>query len=667
MNHKVCLVLALAAVAVPCASAQESVRLTGTVIGTEQSFDYDNNTPSTTVNSREMAFDGDVNTFFASNERDHTWVGLDLGTPHIITSVGWSPRNDNNVGAGRMVLGLFEGANSADFSDAVPLYIIPDAGIYGVVSYADVKCGKGFRYVRYQGPSDVRCNVAEVEFYGYEGEGSDDAYATLTNLPVVVVNTENGDEPQGKEKADEKKSVIKIISPEGELLSAPGTLRLRGNASMGFEKKPYRIKFDKKQKPLDAKAKAKKWTLINNYGDKTLMRNLVAWEIARLFDMEYVPYGRAVDVVVNGEYKGCYQFCDQIEVKEGRVPIAEVEVEGLTAKAPEECDYLMEIDGYAGYKEPYVVPENFKSAAEIPVTLKSPDPDDIRDAKVIDHYSYARDTFQAMEDAVLNNAFPATGYRELLDVKTFLKHFLIGEITCNPDTYWSTYIYKRSGDSHFYFGPEWDFDIAFDNDYRVHDSLYTKRFMYSYGTPAGSNEANGWSVRTYQTFVGNVVSRDPDNLPFAKHLLERAMERGLTAEHLGEYIDNLAAELDASQALNFKRWKILDQNVHMNVGSNLRSTYGEYVDLLKSHLTRRLDFLYNTSFGNIESGVWAVEGQAPAILAGEGRISVSGADRVTVSNLSGITIYSGTSGDILLAPGLYIVKADNLARKALVR
>lgn len=113
--------------------------------------------------------------------------------------------------------------------------------------------------------------------------------------------------------------------------------------------------------------------------------------------------------------------------------------------------------------------------------------------------------------------------------------------------------------------------------------------MYSYGTPAGSNEANGWSVRTYQTFVGNVVSRDPDNLPFAKHLFERAVERGLTSEHLADYIDNLAAELDASQSLNFKRWKILDQNVHMNVGSNL------------------------------------------------------------------------------LAPGLYIVKADNLARKALVR
>ena len=153
------------------AFAQESAKLTGTVIGTERSFDYDAGQASYDVNTRANAFDGDVNTFFASDERSHTWVGLDLGTPHIITRVGWSPRNDNNVGSGRVVLGLFEGANEADFSDATPIYIVKEGAEYGVVSHADVSCGKGFRYVRYAGPSDVRCNIAEVEFYGYEGAG----------------------------------------------------------------------------------------------------------------------------------------------------------------------------------------------------------------------------------------------------------------------------------------------------------------------------------------------------------------------------------------------------------------------------------------------------------------------------------------------------------------
>ena len=71
-------------------------KLTGTVIGTEQSVDYSNGQQSTTVNTREMAFDGDLSTYFASYERNYTWTGLDLGTTHVITKVGWSPRNDSH-------------------------------------------------------------------------------------------------------------------------------------------------------------------------------------------------------------------------------------------------------------------------------------------------------------------------------------------------------------------------------------------------------------------------------------------------------------------------------------------------------------------------------------------------------------------------------------------
>ncbi len=55
-------------------------RLTGTVIGTTESVDYSNTgSPSTTVNTRENAFDGDLTTFFASWDRSFSWVGLDLG------------------------------------------------------------------------------------------------------------------------------------------------------------------------------------------------------------------------------------------------------------------------------------------------------------------------------------------------------------------------------------------------------------------------------------------------------------------------------------------------------------------------------------------------------------------------------------------------------------
>lgn len=45
-------------------NAQESKKLTGTVIGTEKSINYNTGQSSTTVNTRANAFDGDLNTFF---------------------------------------------------------------------------------------------------------------------------------------------------------------------------------------------------------------------------------------------------------------------------------------------------------------------------------------------------------------------------------------------------------------------------------------------------------------------------------------------------------------------------------------------------------------------------------------------------------------------------
>ena len=104
---------------------------------------------------------------------------------------------------------------------------------------------------------------------------------------------------------------------------------------------------DKKQQILaDAPAKAKKWTLINNHGDKTLMRNRVAFDMSRAIGLEYTPYCRFVDVIYNGEYEGCYQLCDQMEVRPGRVDITEMTPDDVAGEALT-GGYFLEIDAYA--------------------------------------------------------------------------------------------------------------------------------------------------------------------------------------------------------------------------------------------------------------------------------------------------------------------------------
>ena len=547
--------------------AEDSI-LNGFPIGSK-AVDYSSGTVSTTVNQPSAAFDGDLNTFYASYDRSYTWVGLDLKTPHVITRVGWSPRNDG-VGPDRVKLAVIEGANRSDFMDAVPLYIITERGIIGQMHYADVVCSRGVRYVRYVGPHDARCNIAELAFYGHESIGDDSHLPTLSGLPMVVIQTKDAVEPY--DKVNDIESYVQIIGTGGEYVIDSATTRLRGNASTQFPKKPYRIKFESKQKPLDASAKAKKWTLINNYGDKTLMRNLLAFRISQLFGMPYTPYGQAVDVILNGEYKGCYQLCDQIEVNKNRVNIDEMETTDISGKNLT-GGYLWEIDAYANEEISW-----FNSKNNIPVTIKSPDEDDITP----EQSQYLEDFFNAMEADVFGSQYAdaANGWRRLLDAETFLKHFLIGELSGNTDTYWSVYQYKKRGEDKIYTGPVWDFDIAFDNDYRTYPVNNKADFVYRSG---------GSSAGNMKSFVDRILLLDPNTLLEVKKIWGEARENGLNEEYLCAWIDSMSIEMDRSQQLNFMRWNILNSKEHMNPVA--RGSYANEVAYLKEYIAKRVEWM----------------------------------------------------------------------------
>lgn len=524
----------------------ESVLLGGEVIGTRYSVDYSNSSKSETVNTKDCVFDGNLETYFASYDRSNTWVGLDLGQRYVITKVGYAPRPTQS---GRVELALIEGANSPDFSDALPIYIIKEAAEEYVMTYADVHCSRGFRYVRYVTPNDCRCNIAELEFYGYRSDGNDSKLYQLTNLPTVVINTEGGVDITSKE--NEVKSRVYVIWKNGtKFIEDESTgVRGRGNASWGFPKKPYRLKFSKKRSPLDAPAKAKKWTLISNYGDKTLMRNILAFEVSRRMGMAYTPFCYPVDLVLNGEYKGCYQLCDQIEVGPNRVDIPEMSPTDTSGESLS-GGYLIEIDAYA-----YGEPSMFTSNRGTPVTIKSPD-----DEKIVSAQStYIKSLFNTMESALFSSNFTdaSNGYRKYLDLDSFLRYFIVGELAGNTDTYWSVYMYKKPNDGKLYTGPIWDYDLAFDNDYRTYPINNLSGYIYN----TNGSVASG-SVRD---MVTRIVTEDKSAHQRLITIWDDACaKRGIDEVSLLKYVAKTKELLYESQQLNFKRWKILDQYVHQN-------------------------------------------------------------------------------------------------------
>ena len=526
-------------------------KLSGTVIGTQMSVDYNTGKESRSVNTRDNVFDGDFNTFFASYDRSGTWVGLDLGEKHVISKVGYSPRISQE---GRVQLAMLEGANQPDFSDALPLAIIKQSGTPRTMNYVDAQCSRGFRFVRYVGPADARCNLAELEFHGVKGEGDDSRLCQLTNLPTVIINTKGASAITSK--TEYVQSNVFIISEEGtKLLYAPETgVRGRGNASWGFPKKPYKLKFNGKHQVLGSPSSDKKWTLINNYGDKTLMRNILAFEVSRRVGMAYTPFCTPVDVVLNGEYEGCYQLCDQVEVGTGRVPAKD--------------GYFIEIDAYAYSEQVY-----FYSAKGIPVTVKYPDHDEITPAQL----SFIKDYFARMESAVLGADYkdPEKGFRKYLDLDSFLRNFIVGEFCGNTDTYWSVNMYKDKGEGVLFTGPAWDYDLAFENDGRTYPINKLKDYIY-----ASNGSVAADAVRT---MVNRIVKNDPDA---RARLIEIWEEVKPSLENLNDYVDETAALLDESQRLNFKRWPILSTYVHQN--PQVKGTYSGEVNVVKNYITGRL-------------------------------------------------------------------------------
>ena len=139
-------------------------KLTGMIVGTSGSF---GNSSATT---KTAAMDGNLNTFFDSNVANGAWVGLDLGsdTSAVMKLVSFVPRNTFQS---RMVGGVFQGANQADFSDAVTLTTVSTAPTSGVYNSLLISNTNPFRYLRYVSPNNGFCNVAEINFYGQVQRG----------------------------------------------------------------------------------------------------------------------------------------------------------------------------------------------------------------------------------------------------------------------------------------------------------------------------------------------------------------------------------------------------------------------------------------------------------------------------------------------------------------
>ena len=151
--------------------------LPGSIIGSSGSWSNSGNTITN-------AFDGNTNTFYDAVNGTNDWAGLDLGSgaAAIVTQLKYCPRAG---WAGRMVGGQFQGANVADFSSGVvTLFTVASTPPEGTMTVQAVTNATSFHYLRYIGPANAFCDVAEVEFDGFYAV----APSVATNLSATASN-----------------------------------------------------------------------------------------------------------------------------------------------------------------------------------------------------------------------------------------------------------------------------------------------------------------------------------------------------------------------------------------------------------------------------------------------------------------------------------------------
>lgn len=349
-------------------------------------------------------------------------------------------------------------------------------------------------------------------------------------IPRVVIVTENNREIKDREtEIPAKLQIWGENAPESEIMDL--TIRGRGNSTWNYPKKPYAIKFNEKQAFLGM-PKAKKWVMLANYRDRTLIRNAVAFELARQTSLKWTPNGKFADVFLNGKFLGNYYICEKIEVKKNRL-----ELSGDS--------FLLEFDTH--YDEDFKFRTSYN---DFPVNIKFPDEPDSPQFYSIKNY------IDSAEFALQQDTHD-TSYLTYINQESFADFFIVNELATNTEMLHpkSIYIHKELNEK-IEAGPVWDFDY---DTFNINKKGLTNRNAAFF--------KQFWHKESFRKKLHDKWALNKNRFFSINH-----------------FIDSLATYIEKSNQLNAELWPI-----HINkhdVGDETKS-FPEAIEMLKNSLTKK--------------------------------------------------------------------------------
>ena len=372
------------------------------------------------------------------------------------------------------------------------------------------------------------------------------------NLPVLYINTPNNAVIPDKYQDWLADCDIQLYNSDGSIdFEGTTNIRGRGNSTWYYPKKPYALKLENKTSILGM-PKHKRWVLLANYLDRSLLRNHIAFYIATLTDLAWTPRGRHVELILNGEHQGNYYLCEQIKVDENRVNIREMESNDTIGEALT-GGYLLELDTH------FDEVNKFNSQIrQLPYMFKEPD----EDILVSQQFDYIENYINNFENQLYNN-FSERLWADNIDFTTFIDWWFVHELTNNeePEHPKSSYMYKDCNDV-LKAGPVWDFD-------------------WGTFTPDRSAEFSSMEEAIYY----EQLFKDSE---FVALLKERWTLLKPKFETVPEYIQSESLKLETSNKVNIELWPISER-----INGDETLSYNETIARMIEAYNKKLQWLDN--------------------------------------------------------------------------
>lgn len=291
------------------------------------------------------------------------------------------------------------------------------------------------------------------QYYGGLNIGNSNIGGTLLNQFVDFM-------VRGKDTEWVEDDKMTVYNSDGsvDMVTTNCGVRLRGNSTQKLPKKPFAVKLTTKQ-PILGMQTHKRWCLLANWLDRSMIRNLVGFEAAKATTrawtaagidkgMIWNPSGKSVELVIDGRHVGNYLLCEQIKIGSKRLnindPYEDLKADGKSSNF-EDCGYLVEFD--------VMQDENYKGVTSRGITWQLKD-----DVLPTDYASQIETKIQAIEDAIKIGNF--TEYSKLIDIPSFIDQWFVVELAMNREYTEprSLYSYYNGGNDKLHAGPVWDFD-----------------------------------------------------------------------------------------------------------------------------------------------------------------------------------------------------------------